>query len=141
MTKQRKGNQDNTKPTINLSSESTERASAPVKEDKFYRSLDLVVRPMKTFDEIKNILKEHKEMLKEKYKVKEIAIFGSYARDEQDDKSDIDIMVEFEEPVGFEFIHLADFLEELLGAKVDLTTKDSIKPNRWKYIQQDLIYV
>jgi predicted nucleotidyltransferase len=46
-----------------------------------------------------------------------------------------------EEPVGFRFIHLADFLENLLGVEVDLTTKDAIKPNRWKYIKDDLIYV
>ena len=96
---------------------------------------------MRTLEEIKNILAEHRKELKEKYKVKKIGIFGSYVRGEQNDKSDLDVLVEFEAPVGFEFIHLADFLEEILGIKVDLTTPDGIKPNRWKYIKEDLTYV
>lgn len=96
---------------------------------------------MKTLTEIKNTLTKHKEKLKQNYKVKKIGIFGSYARGEQKETSDVDVLVEFEEPVGFAFIHLADSLEELLGLKVDLTTKDAIKPNRWKYIKDDLVYV
>jgi predicted nucleotidyltransferase len=95
---------------------------------------------MKTLEEIKNTLTKHKEKLKQNYKVKKIGIFGSYARGEQKETSDVDVLVEFEEPVGFAFIHLADSLEELLGVKVDLTTKDAIKPNRWKYIKDDLVY-
>ncbi|KCZ70973.1 putative nucleotidyltransferase [Candidatus Methanoperedens nitroreducens] len=96
---------------------------------------------MRTIEDVKSILSRHKEKLRQNYKVKEIGIFGSYARGEQKEISDVDIMVEFEEPVGFGFIHLADFLENLLGVKVDLTTRDAIKPNRWKYIKDDLIYV
>jgi len=56
---------------------------------------------MKNIDDIKRILKEHKKELKEKYKVKKIAIFGSYARSEENKSSDIDILVEFEEQVSF----------------------------------------
>ena len=96
---------------------------------------------MKTLEEIKSTLASHKEKLRQKYKVKKIGIFGSYARGEQKEISDVDVLVEFEGPVGFAFIHLADSLEELLGIKVDLTTKDAIKPNRWKYIKDDLVYV
>jgi len=96
---------------------------------------------MKSLEDIKRILTEHKEELGRRYKVKRIAIFGSYVRGEQGEESDADIVVEFEEPVGFEFIHLGDFLEELLGVKVDLMTLDAIKPNRWKYIKEDLVYV
>lgn len=96
---------------------------------------------MKTFEELKEILTQHKEVLREKFKVKKIAIFGSYVRGEQNQESDIDILVEFREPVGFLFIHLADYLEEILGAKVDLLTPDAIKPNRRKYIMEDLVYV
>ena len=96
---------------------------------------------MKTLEEIKSILAKHKEKLRQNYKVKDIAIFGSYARGEQKEISDVDVLVEFEEPVGLAFIHLADFLEELLGIKVDLTTRDAIKPNRWKFVKDDLIYV
>ncbi len=96
---------------------------------------------MKTLEEIKTTLTKHKEKLRQNFKVKKIGIFGSYARGEQKETSDVDVLVEFEEPVGFAFIHLADSLEELLGIKVDLTTKDAIKPNRWKYIKDDLVYV
>lgn len=96
---------------------------------------------MKTLEDIKKILLENKQILKEKYKVKRIAIFGSYVRGEQKKRSDIDILVEFEEPVGFLFFHLEKFLEKILGIKVDLVTIDAIKPNRVKYILKDLIYV
>jgi predicted nucleotidyltransferase len=96
---------------------------------------------MKTLEELKEILTQHKEVLKEEFKVKNIAIFGSYVRGEQNQESDIDILVEFREPVGFIFIHLADYLEEILGLKVDLLTPDAIKPNRRRYIMEDLIYV
>lgn len=96
---------------------------------------------MKTVDEIKSILAQHKEELRDRYKVKEIGIFGSYIRGEQREKSDLDILVEFEEPIGLEFIELAEFLESILELKVDLVSKGAVKSNRWKYIEEDLIYV
>ena len=96
---------------------------------------------MKNLDEIKKIIAVHKQELEEKFKVKSIAIFGSYVRGEQNSQSDIDIIVEFKEPVGLLFVHLADYLEEILGVKVDLLTFDAIKPNRKKYIIDKLIYV
>lgn len=80
--------------------------------------------------------------MEEKYEVKTVAIFRSYARNEQTEDSDImDIMVEFSEPVGFEFFRLARFLEDILGVRVDLTTPDGVKPNRIKYVTEDLRYV
>ena len=96
---------------------------------------------MKNLDELKKVIREHKPELESEYQVKEIGIFGSYARGDQNPDSDLDILVEFSAPVGFKFIHLADFLEQILGLKVDITTPDAIKPNRRKYIEQDLIYV
>jgi predicted nucleotidyltransferase len=96
---------------------------------------------MKTLEELKEIIERHRQELEQKFKVKRIAIFGSYTRNEQTKESDIDVLVEFKEPVGFLFIHLADFLEELLNVKVDLVTPDAIKPNRRKYIMKDLTYV
>jgi predicted nucleotidyltransferase len=95
----------------------------------------------RTIEEIKQILNQHKNEIEERFKVKNIAIFGSYARGEQREDSDIDILVEFKEPVGFLFFHFADFLEEILGIKVDLITYDAIKPERRKYILRNLIYV
>lgn len=99
------------------------------------------IRDMKRLEELKEIIKQHRQELEEKYKVKSIAVFGSYVRGEQNENSDIDILVEFKEPVGFEFFRVARFLEELFGAKVDLVTPDAIKPNRRKYIMEDLTYV
>jgi predicted nucleotidyltransferase len=96
---------------------------------------------MKNLEEIESILLKHKSGLRERFKVKEIGIFGSYARNEQTEDSDVDILVEFEEPVGLLFVHLANFLEEILQCRVDLVTKEGIKPNRRKYIMEDLIYV
>jgi hypothetical protein len=95
----------------------------------------------RTIEEIKRVLNQHKKEIEERFKVKSIAIFGSYARGEQRENSDIDILVEFKEPVGFLFFHFADFLEEILGMKVDLITYDAIKPERRKYILRNLIYV
>jgi len=96
---------------------------------------------MKSLEEVKRIINIYRKELEEKFKVKSIAIFGSYARGEQTPQSDIDIIVEFKEPVGMLFIHLADFLEEILGIKVDLLTPEAIKKNRIKYINEELIYV
>ena len=96
---------------------------------------------MKSLEEVKRIINIYRKELEEKFKVKNIAIFGSYARGEQTPQSDIDIIVEFKEPVGMLFIHLADFLEEILGIKVDLLTSEAIKKNRIKYIKEELIYV
>jgi len=56
---------------------------------------------MKTLEEIKEVIIQHKEDLKRNFKVKEIGIFGSFVRGEQKRGSDVDILVEFEEPIGF----------------------------------------
>jgi len=96
---------------------------------------------MKSLEDIKKIIVQNQDILEQKYKVKSLAFFGSFVRGEQQEGSDIDIMVEFSEPVGLLFVHLADYLEELLGMKVDLLTPDAVKPNRRKYIMNELEYV
>jgi len=97
---------------------------------------------MRTLDEIKNILAQHKKELADRYKVKEIGIFGSYVRGEQRGKSDVDILVEFEEPIGlFEFIDLEEYLKNLLGIKVDLVSKKALKPHIGEYILKEAIYL
>ena len=96
---------------------------------------------MKTFEEAKVIIKQHKKELEHKFKVKEIGIFGSYARGEQKKRSDIDILVEFKEPIGlFEFIDLEGYLEELLGVKVDLVSKKALKPRIGEHIMKEVVY-
>lgn len=97
---------------------------------------------MENLEAIRTRLKEHKPLLAEKFKVKEIGIFGSLVRGEQSDASDIDILVEFSEPVGFfTFIDLEDYLSEILSAKVDLVSKKALKPHIGKNILRELVTV
>jgi len=97
---------------------------------------------MKTKEEIVNILKKELPFLKEKYGVKKIGIFGSYSKEMQDEKSDLDILVQFERPIGFfDFITLEDYLKEKLGIKVDLVTEDAIKSVIKPYIMREVMYV
>ena len=79
-------------------------------------------------ENVGKILKSQKQTLKEKFQVKRIGIFGSFARGEQSKNSDIDILVEFYEPVGWEFFDLQDYLEDLFKREVDLVTKKALKP-------------
>jgi hypothetical protein len=84
---------------------------------------------MKNIEEIKKAIEEHRSILEEKFKVKSMAIFGSYLRSEQNKDSDIDILVEFYETIDlFEFIGLENYLSEILNNKVDLVMKDTLKP-------------
>ncbi|PMP82826.1 MAG: nucleotidyltransferase [Caldisericum exile] len=97
---------------------------------------------MKTVDEIKRILLEKKEEMAEKYNVKEIGIFGSFVRGEQKKKSDIDILVEFEVPISmFKFLEFEEYLEGLLGVKVDLVSKKALKPRIGKHIMKEVILI
>jgi len=96
---------------------------------------------MKDLKEITAILNDHKAELEQKFKVKALRIFGSYVRGDNTPNSDLDVMVDFTEPVGFGFIHLADYLEKILDLPVDLTTEDAIKPNRLRYIREHIINV
>lgn len=91
--------------------------------------------------EAKRILTENKSHLLVAYPIKEIAIFGSFARGEAGEDSDIDIMVEFSEPVGFEIVDLVEELEEMLHHKVDLVSKKAIRPNLMPFVKKDLVYV
>ncbi|MBU1006967.1 MAG: nucleotidyltransferase family protein [Candidatus Omnitrophica bacterium] len=82
-----------------------------------------------TIDNVREIINKNKNFLKEKYKVKSIKIFGSFARHEEAADSDIDILIGFySSPDIFEFIELEGFLGNLLGVKVDLVTEQALKP-------------
>jgi hypothetical protein len=85
-------------------------------------------------------LREYKPILEHRYCVKKISVFGSYARNEQKDNSDIDIIVEFYRPVGFQFINLKIFLEEILNKKVDLVTPNALKPQIKEKILREVSY-
>ncbi|MDW8029110.1 MAG: nucleotidyltransferase family protein [Armatimonadota bacterium] len=94
-------------------------------------------------ERIRQVLLKHKRELQERFHVKNLAIFGSYVRGEQVLGSDLDIMVEFDQPCGWEVVDLRDYLEEILGVKVDLVTKGALmrKPSLWKEIEEELVYV
>lgn len=96
-----------------------------------------------TIEKIRQILEKNKDFLKQKYHVEKIAIFGSRARKEEKESSDIDIIVEFSEPIGWEIVELKEYLENLLGARIDLLTYKAVlkKPTLWNSIKEDLIYV
>lgn len=97
---------------------------------------------MKKIEEIKKKLTELKPILKGKFKVESIGLFGSYVRREQKGESDLDILVEFSEPIGlFEFIELEDFLRGKLGVKVDLVMRKSLKNRIKEGIIKEAIYV
>ncbi len=98
----------------------------------------MVIKPL---EEIKKILKDHEKMLSEKFKVKSIMIFGSYARNEQKEGSDVDIIVDFSEPIGLEFIDLKEYLEEILGMKVDLVTPRAIREKMRKSILKEAVKI
>ena len=76
--------------------------------------------------------------LKKSYNVKSLAVFGSYIHHNQDEESDFDLLVEFDEtPTLFQFIRLENHLSELLGVKVDLVMKDALKPRIGKRVLQE----
>lgn len=96
---------------------------------------------MKSINEIKKLLQQNKTDLINRYNLKSIALFGSITRNEATNKSDVDILVEFDKPIGLDFVLLADELETILGVKVDLVTTNALKPKMFEYIKQDLQYV
>jgi predicted nucleotidyltransferase len=97
---------------------------------------------MKQLEEIQKCVKAQKKELNENYNVKEIGIFGSYARGEQQEKSDLDILVDFEKTIGlFKFVALERYLSQLLGVNVDLVMKSALKPRIGERILKEVNYI
>ena len=98
---------------------------------------------------ILNLLRQEKPELERSFGIKKMALFGSFARDQVKDTSDVDILVELGRPLGLEFVRLANHLEEKLGREVDLATFQSMqrlkgsldKRQMIEEIEKDLIYV
>jgi uncharacterized protein len=94
---------------------------------------------MLTRDEILEKLKELKPFLANEFSVQEIGLFGSYSENEQNLESDIDILVEFDKPIGWKFFTLEKYLESVFNKKVDLVTKKALKKQlKNKIIKQTL---
>jgi hypothetical protein len=97
---------------------------------------------MKKTADIISSLQNLKGDLSQRFAVKEIGIFGSVAREEQTERSDIDLLVEFSKPVSLvTFMRLEYYLSDMLGNKVDLVTFDSLKPMIQPDILSEVIYV
>lgn len=93
-------------------------------------------------DQITNTLNQHRESFKKNYKVEDLGVFGSFARGDNTQTSDIDILVRFSQPVGFfKFIELENYLTKLLGRKVDLVTEKALKPAIKNDILREVTYV
>ena len=90
---------------------------------------------------IKQILSQLKPELTQKYFVNSIGLFGSIVRDDFTDKSDVDIIVDFSKPIGIEFIDLANYIESKLSKKIDLVSKNGVKPKYFHQIESEIIYV
>lgn len=86
------------------------------------------------------VLKKHKNFIVEKYAVKKIGVFGSYARNEQAVQSDIDILVEFKNPTFDNFMNLIFYLEDLYGKEIDLITLKSLSPYIAPYVVKEVIW-
>ena len=96
---------------------------------------------MYTLESILEKLRQHKPELQRKYPVSRLGVFGSYARGEATNESDIDIAVEISGPMGLNFVAMADEIEDLFGIKTDVVPKRSIKPEYLKYVEKDIVYV
>ncbi len=96
---------------------------------------------MRTKEDVLSTLKDELPNLRKEYKVRTLALFGSYAKGEQREDSDIDMLVEFTEPVGFfDFMRLEFHLTDLLGVKVDLVTPDALRPIMRDDILESAVY-
>jgi predicted nucleotidyltransferase len=98
---------------------------------------------MNTPLKIKAQLEALKPLLRERFEVETIGFFGSFSRDQQTKKSDVDVLVVFTKDarVGFfRFLELEDFLSQKLGVKVDLVTKDALKPMLKERILKETVY-
>ena len=96
---------------------------------------------MITMSDIRNALSNQRNRLFQEYQIKSMAIFGSYSRGENTDDSDLDVLVELDGAIGIRFIDLAEEIEEIVGLKVDLVSRNGIKDGYFKAIYPDLVYV
>jgi predicted nucleotidyltransferase len=96
---------------------------------------------MRSLVSIKNTLKELKPELERDYHVSSIGIFGSAVRNDFAPESDLDIIVDFSQPIGISFIDLAEYLEKRINMQVDLVSRKGIKPNYFASIENEIVYV
>lgn len=97
---------------------------------------------MKTQAEVLQVLTQQKPLLLETYRLTRLGIFGSYARGEQTDESDIDVLVDYEKaPTLWRLIELRDYLSELFAIKVDVVTRNGLKARIRERVLAEVIYL
>jgi hypothetical protein len=94
---------------------------------------------MLTREEILLTLREQRVLLSRRYPIQRLALFGSWARGEAREDSDVDVLVEVDPAIGLRFVELGDELEQALGRRVDLVSRRAIKPSLWQQIEPELI--
>lgn len=94
---------------------------------------------MPTKEEILAALRAQHALLRGSYPIRRLALFGSWARGEAQEDSDVDVLVEVDPSIGLRFVELGDQLERALGRRVDLVSRRAIKPSLWERIEPELI--
>ena len=95
---------------------------------------------MMTKQTIMKIIQDHRDEIYERYGVRKIGLFGSHVRNKAGQKSDIDILVEFNKPNFDNYMELKFYLEDLLKATVDLVLADTLKPRIRPYITKEVVH-
>jgi len=112
------------------------------KKNNFARHRYKGANEMKAIDRILDEIKNHKSELCKEYPIKKIGVFGSYLRGEERSDSDVDVLVEFGQPIDlFRFLDLEEKLSELFGKKVDLVSKKALKPHIGRQILKEVRYL
>ena len=86
------------------------------------------------------ILRDHEQEIKRRFAVRRIGLFGSFVRGEETKESDIDILVEFEDPTFRNFMNLAFYLEDIFSRRVDLLTPEGISHRIRPYVEKEVIW-
>jgi uncharacterized protein len=97
---------------------------------------------MKKLTAIKKIIRDHKALLRDRYNINRIGVFGSYARGDTHSGSDVDVLVEFSEPISLiQLVSLENYLTDIVGLKVDVVPKDDIRKELKDTILKDAVFV
>jgi len=94
---------------------------------------------MPTLEEILATLREQHAVLSQIYPIHRLALFGSWARGDAREDSDVDVLVEVDPSIGLRFVDLGEDLERALGRRVDLVSRRAIKPSLWQRLEPELI--
>ncbi len=86
------------------------------------------------------ILRDHEQEIKRRFAVRRIGLFGSFVRGEETKESDIDILVEFEDPTFRNFMNLAFYLEDIFSRRVDLLTPEGISHRIRPYVEKEVVW-